>query len=241
MRKTAKKMLKLFLMLAALLAGILALLITAGAWISAPTKGEKIARYNAPRKALLVIDIQEDYTGTAAKPPFPYRNARAKIDTVNSVIRAAADRGMPIAYIRMELSGFMGGLLSRTIGGGTALKGAPGTAIDGRVLILSDDEFPKPRSDAFANPELESFLIRNRVNELVLVGLDADGCVHATARGALNRGYGVTAVTDGLFLREEKKWGALKKKYGEEGIRLTTSREFGATRPARPLTEKRAL
>jgi nicotinamidase/pyrazinamidase len=235
-----RRMPKVILCFGALAGGVLALLIAAGAWISAPTKGQPIARYDDPRKALLVIDVQEDYTGTGAKPPFPYPNARAKIDTVNSVIRAAADRGMPIAYIRMELSGFMGRLLSRTIGGGTALKGAPGTAIDRRVLVLSDDAFPKPRSDAFSNPELESFLIRNRVNELVLVGLDADGCVHATALGALNRGYGVTAVTDGLFLRDEKKWDTLMKRYGEEGIRLTTSREFGGTRPERPPAERRA-
>ncbi|MFQ5630620.1 MAG: cysteine hydrolase family protein [bacterium] len=91
---------------------------------------------------------------------------------------------------------------------------------------MSSHIFPKPKSDAFSNPKLEEFMIDQKVNELYLVGLDADGCLHCTAQGALNRGYTVNIITDGIALREEEKWQELLKQYQQEGITLMSSQEF---------------
>jgi nicotinamidase/pyrazinamidase len=38
---------------------------------------------SSEKKALVVIDVQEDYTGLSTKPPFPYENAAAFIATLN--------------------------------------------------------------------------------------------------------------------------------------------------------------
>ena len=51
-----------------------------------PTRGNKIAQYEFPQQALLVIDLQEDYTGTTAQPPFPYKESEKLIATVNTII-----------------------------------------------------------------------------------------------------------------------------------------------------------
>lgn len=194
--------------------------------ISQPTEGENIAPYAQPRQAVLVIDIQEDFTGATAKPPFPYRDSEKLIAAVNTITEAASARGVAVAYIRQELDGFTGRLLSDLFAGGTVIKGNPGTEIDRRVKVVSGDVFPKSRSDAFSNPELEGFLITRQVNELYLVGLDAAGCVHITARGALNRGYAVNVVTDAIVLREEEKWDELLNQYRDEGITLLSTREL---------------
>ena len=220
---TSKKILLAVLLVAVCAVGFLIIQVL---MLSQPTQGEKIARYAEPRRAVLVIDIQEDFTGTTAKPPFPYRDSEQLIAAVNTITEAAAGSGVVVAYVRQELDGIRGRVLSTLFAGGTAIKGNPGTGIDRRVKVVSGDVFPKPASDAFSNPEFEEFLIGRQVNELYLVGLDAAGCIHATARGALNRGYAVTIVTDAIVLREAEKWEELLQQYRDEGITLISTQEF---------------
>ncbi|HNX92045.1 MAG TPA: cysteine hydrolase [Syntrophomonas sp.] len=217
---------KISITFAVVILGFIAILIAKIILISVPTHGSKIVRYENPRKAVFVIDIQEDYTGTTAKPPFPYKDSAKLIAAVNTITEAAATKNIIIVYIRQELDGFLGRLLSNLFAGGTAIRGNPGTEIDKRITVISGNIFPKPKSDAFSNPKLGEFLITNQVDELYLVGLDAAGCVHNTARGALNRGYAVTIITDAIVLREEEKWAELLKQYEEEGISLMTRQDF---------------
>jgi nicotinamidase/pyrazinamidase len=199
----------------------------AGMYITGkPTQGTKIRAYAQPRKALLVIDIQEDYTGTSARPSSPYLGeAPAVIARVNGVIDAAIKKDMVIVYIRQEFEGFAGKAFSMLIGGAT-LKGTPGAALDKRVMLASKNNLTKPKGDAFTNPQLDALLISNRVNEIYLTGLDAAYCVHSTARGALNRGYRVNIITDAIMLGSKKKWDALLETYRKEGIRLLTCSEL---------------
>jgi nicotinamidase/pyrazinamidase len=191
-----------------------------------PTQGEKIEHYEAPQQALLVIDMQEDFTGTTAQPPNPYKDSEQLIATVNTLIEEASKQEIIVVYIRQEFDGLWGTMVSWMISGGTAIKGNPGTEIDKRIAILSGYVFSKPKPDAFSNPELGALLIEHQVNELYLVGLDAEYCVHVTAKGALNRGYAVNIITDGIALRAEEKWEELLQQYREEGITLLTSQEF---------------
>jgi len=221
-----KKVIKISALIFALILCLAAFLLYQIILISQPTHGKTIPAYADPQKAVLVIDVQEDYTGITAKPPFPYKDSQKLISTVNAIVEAASGRNIQIIYIRQELAGFLGKLLSNLFGGGTAIKGNPGTEIDHRVVILSRHIFPKPKSDAFSNPQFEHFLIEHHINELYLIGLDAAGCVHMTARGALNRGYKVNIITDSIVLQEEDKWDALLKSYKVEGIRLLSSHDF---------------
>jgi nicotinamidase/pyrazinamidase len=178
------------------------------------------------QKALLVIDIQEDYTGTTAKSPFPYKDSERLIATVNKIIEEAVKKNIIILYIRQEFDGFFGRLLSRIFGHGTAIKGNPGTEFDKRITIMSNYCFAKSMPDAFSNPNLELFLKENQINELYLVGLDAGACVYFTAKGASKRGYKVSIIKDGIVLLAEKKWDSLLKKYKKSGITLLSSEEF---------------
>jgi nicotinamidase/pyrazinamidase len=202
--------------------------------IGIPTQGKKIENYETPQKALLVIDIQEDFTGTTARPPYPFENSEQLIATVNALTEEASKRDMVIVYVRQEfsgpwgrlLSGMISTLLSGKISEGTAIKGSPGAEIDKRIAILSDYVFTKSKGDAFSNPELEALLVEQQVNELYLVGLDAEYCVHNTAQGALNRGYAVNIITDAVVLGHEEVWEELLQQYREEGITLLTSQQF---------------
>ena len=145
--------------------------------IYAPTKGEKIATYADPAKALLVIDVQEDYTGTRGKQPVPYTNGEGPIRIINELIDRAPKAGVQVVYIRQI---FDNNMLTRTFIG-RSVEGTPGAELDSRVKVINGNVFTKKISDSFSNTLLETFLIKNRVNELYLAGLDAAYCVHKTA------------------------------------------------------------
>lgn len=182
--------------------------------------------FDNPPKALFIIDTQEDYIGTTAKYPFPYKDSEQLITTVNKIIVKASQQNILIIYIRQEFDGFIGKMFSKLIGHGTAIKGKAGTEFDKRISILSNHCFSKPMPDAFTNSKLETFLNEQQVKELYLVGLDAAGCVHLTAKGALKRGYRVSIIKDGIVLLAENKWDNLLEKFKQDGITLITSDEF---------------
>lgn len=195
--------------------------------IDTPTSGNKIGIYPNPQKALLIIDIQEDYTGNTKWSGSPYTKQSDKyIELVNSTIKKLSGKKTEIVYIKQEFEGFFGKAVATILVGGLTIKGDPGTQVDKRIIRISDNFFSKPVGDAFSNPELETFLVSHQINELYLAGLDAEYCVHRTAKGALNRGYKVNIITDCILLGDMKKWNAILEKYKSEGIILLSSSDL---------------
>lgn len=135
-----------------------------------PTEGAKIAAYANPQEALLVIDVQEDYPGLRGKQPSLYKNVEPQIAVINTLIDKASKSGARVIYIRQI---FDDDFITRLLGG-RAIESKPGTEVHSRINVASRNDLTKKFSDAFSNPQLDEFLIRNQVNELYLVGLDAD-------------------------------------------------------------------
>jgi nicotinamidase/pyrazinamidase len=206
--------------LAALVIVIVALVGIAFNKIYTPTEGKRIGAYPKPQKALLVIDVQEDYTGLRGKQPVPYKNVEEQIAAINRLIDHASITGTHVVYIRQI---FDNNILMRFFVGRT-IEGLPGTELDSRINVINGNDFTKKISDSFSNPALESFLILHQVGNLYLVGLDAAYCVHKTALGALNRGYRVTVVTDAILARDDMS--NILKRYEKDGIAVTTSKEL---------------
>jgi nicotinamidase/pyrazinamidase len=184
-----------------------------------PTHGKQIGRYANPGKALLVIDVQEDYTGPG-KQPVLFRGVEDRIAAINKLIENSSKSAMEVVYIRQI---FPDNFITRRLVGRT-IEGQPGTELDPRIKITSRNDFTKKISDAFSNPRLEEFLIRNQIDELYLTGLDAAYCIYYTALGARNRGYKVFVVRDAVMTR--KNMDEVLKLYRKEGIALTSSGEL---------------
>jgi nicotinamidase-related amidase len=180
-----------------------------------PTTGPQIGSYTAPRTALIVIDIQEDYTGPQAKKR--YRDGDRIIAASNALLEQARQKGMPVVFIENVIGNPLIGLLA----GGVNAPGAPGTATDRRLLqVPGAGTFTKNRADAFSNPELDAFLRRNQVNKVLLTGLDAAYCVNATTKGALNRGYKVTLFPEGIATESGRSIDKLIKEWREAGAEV---------------------
>ena len=180
-----------------------------------PTTGPRIGSYAAPRTALIIIDIQEDYTGPLAKKR--YRDGDRIVAASNALLNQARHKRMPVVYIENVIDNRLIGFFT----GGINAPGAPGTATDRRLLqIPGAGTFTKNRADAFSNPELDAFLRRNQVDKVLLTGLDAAYCVNATTKGALNRGYKVTLFPDGIATESYKRIDRLIKEWREAGAEV---------------------
>ena len=197
------------------------------------TQGARIAEYQNPQKALLVIDVQEDTTGTTAPPLSPYKGKAEYIARLNNAIEAANSKNILIVYVKQEFDGLWGKTLSWAVFCGSDIKGNPGTKVDKRIAMLSNYKFSKPQGDSFANPKLNEFLTGQRVNELYIAGLDPEFCIYATARGALTRGYKVNVITDAILswrdticIWSKNSNEGIFKKYRQDGIKVISGREL---------------
>ena len=186
-----------------------------------------------PAESILVIDVQEDTTGTTAPPLSPYKGKAEYIARLNNAIEAANSKNILIVYVKQEFNGLWGKTLSWAVFCGSNIKGNPGTKVDKRIAMLSNYKFSKPQGDSFANPKLNEFLTGQRANELYLVGLDPEFCIYATARGALNRGYKVNVITDAILSWRDTICICTKndnerifEKYRKEGIKLISGKEL---------------
>jgi nicotinamidase-related amidase len=188
--------------------------------LQAPTSGAKITTYAQPKKALLVMDIQEDFTGKNAKQP--YRQADILVGVTNRIIDYAHASGFIVIYIKNEYEKPNFLLNDR----GITIKGQPGTAIDARIHMVNQHIFTKGKADAFSNPAFEKFLKDNQVNEVFLTGLDAAYCVLGTAKGGRNRGYQVTVFGDGIATESGKKLTEILEEYQKFGISAISSTDF---------------
>ena len=182
-----------------------------------PTTGPRISSYADPAKALIVIDVQDDYTGVSGRKEPMFKNVDDQISRINKLIDQASSAGMQVVYIRHLFPDnvIMRNLIGRTI------EGLPGAELDKRINVVSTNEFTKKISDAFSNPKLSEFLTAHHVNELYLTGLDGAYCVYKTALGGMNRGYHVTVITDAVI--SSKKIEDVLELYKENGVATITS------------------
>lgn len=201
-------------------AGVVLLLLAAGFGgmmyvLVKPSKGPRIPGYSSPRTALLVVDIQEDFTGSDAK--VPYKDGPRILSAANELLARAQREDCAVVFIRNEVDN----ACLRFLVGGRNAPGAPGTAMDRRLVQVPGTlTLPKYRSDAFTNSELDAFLRQRRVDRLVIVGLDGAYCIDATTKGALNRGYKVTLVTRGIATESGQSLEDLGERWRKLGVEV---------------------
>jgi nicotinamidase-related amidase len=221
-----------FLVLAVLAAGGSAPFGLFGCSYVQPTTG---ARIDAARrgKALILVDLQEDYTGPHA--PQSYKEPERLISSANQLIESAHAGGWPVYLARVAMpNDWFHSLLT----GGTAIAGTKGADFDARLVRVGTTEIVKTKSDSFSNPLLDSQLADQQVGELFIAGLDAKFCVKKTILGARNRGYKVNVVREGIATRHSTPLEELIADYEAAGAVMTSleraTKELRAARRATP-------
>ncbi|WP_306601796.1 cysteine hydrolase family protein [Geothrix sp. 21YS21S-2] len=136
-------------------------------------------------KALLVIDVQNDYFPGGA---YPLWNAEAALDNVVEAIAKATSEGIPVILIQHIAEGpapFFN-------------EGTPGVRIHPRILAAAPQApvVVKHHADAFHQTTLERTLRDLGVTELVVAGMMTQNCVTHTAISRAAEPYQVTVLGD---------------------------------------------
>lgn len=190
-------------------------------WSMRPTTGTPIKQPATPRAALLIVDIQEDYTGPQARKR--YRDGDRIVMVSNALLAQAQTNGAVVVFVKNVIDNPVMSMLM----GGINAPGSPGTEMDRRLIKLpASVTFPKSRSDAFSTPALDAYLREKQVDHILITGLDGAYCVSATARGALNRGYKVTLFQDGIATESSKSIEALAKGWREAGAQVKSGTQM---------------
>lgn len=183
--------------------------------VGLPTTGPKIDRDTRQSTALIVVDMQSDFTSALTWD-------RTDLDRVMARVSALAGHsqqtGAPVIAIRQVFSGWLANRLNAIFNEGRGNAGSEGIALDPNLNLRPDAEFEKSIGDAFSSSALNAFLGQNQIGTVVLTGLDGCHCVKNTAMGALNRGYRVRIDRSAVLAADGTRWAAVQERLAQAGV-----------------------
>jgi nicotinamidase-related amidase len=172
---------------------------------------------NPSKRAILVIDIQFDFTGPDARMPVDKQQAQHMIESVNDVVDRASELDLLVVYIGNEYSKVDLLNLFRHF---AAIRDTPGALLDSRLHVVSDHYFPKRKDNAFSNPALVQFLKEQHIETVILCGLYAEACIWSSLKGAQANGFRVEILSNSIATKTESKRQAMLKRYVQQGALL---------------------
>ncbi len=147
------------------------------------------------RRALLVIDVQNEYVTGAL--PIEYPPLPSSLANIGRAIDTAEKAGIPVVLVA-QVAPASSPIFADGSDGAALHESVAGRAHD----LLLDKRLPS----AFAGTELDAWLAARDVDTVTIVGYMTQNCDESTARDAVHRGYAVEFLTDAtgtLTLRNE--------------------------------------
>ena len=185
------------------------------------TNGDKIPEYDSVRSALLIVDIQEVTTGSVSVTEQYIQKSESLIKKINEIIKFAEANNILIVYIYTESNNWFINLLNDTME-----KGKPGTHLDSRLNIVSENILSKEKMDSFSNPDLDVILIKNKISKIYFVGLDPAYCINNTTTAAQIRGYRCYHIEDAIISETDELKNEMLEKFKSSGVSLINMTEF---------------
>lgn len=147
-------------------------------------------------KALLVIDMQNDYLAEGRKSMFNYDTSKL-VSEVNKTIYEHAENGFDIIYV---LQVFPNIITNRWIIG-FSIKGTEGAELYGGLDVVSEHMVEKNLPNTFTSGQFMKLFNEKKYKQIHLCGLDECGCVGATAKGAVKAGCETKLISSATGLR----------------------------------------
>ena len=173
------------------------------------------------KQAILIIDIQNDFTGDNAKMPVDKNQATEIIANINKLIAHTDTSKTEIIYIGNEYSKWDILNIFRNF---AAIKGTDGAKLDDRLNVVNQIYFPKNKGNAFSNPDLNDYLKSKNVEEIYISGLYAEACIYGTVKGGLRQNYKVNILTDCIATKTDEKRNKTIGKYEKMGAKNIESK-----------------
>ena len=153
------------------------------------------------RKALVVIDIQNDIT----------KHCRDIMDKLNASIEWAAESGMEIVYIQHN---------NLSAGTRTFKPGTKGAELVPELRIVSDHIFVKTKANALTSEAFSEFIRSKEIGEFYIAGADATACVKSTCFNMTKAGYAVHVISDCVTSYDLKKTPEMLAYYTDKGCEV---------------------
>lgn len=139
-------------------------------------------------KALVVIDVQNDYFAEGA---FPLWNPEATLDRVEAAMQRAKAQGIPIVLVQH---------FADTSAGPAPFfnRGTPGAELHPRILAAGEGApvVTKAFADSFVQTTLEDTLAGLGATELLVCGMMTHNCVTHTSISKSAEKYATTVLSD---------------------------------------------
>ena len=159
------------------------------------------------RKALVVIDIQNDIT----------KHYRDIIDKLNAAIDWAVEQKMDVVYIKHN---------NLSPGTRTFKPDTKGAELVPEIKIVSDHIFVKTKANALTSEEFSAFIRENGIDDFYITGADATGCVKSTCFNMTKAGYDVHVISDCVTSYDLKKLPEMLTYYSDKGCEVRTLQEY---------------
>ena len=153
------------------------------------------------RKALVVIDIQNDIT----------KHYRDIIDNINSAIDWAMKQAMTVIYIQHN---------NLSAGTRTFKPGTKGAELVPELKIVSDHIFVKSKANALTSEKFSEFIRAKDIREFYITGADATACVKSTCFNMIKAGYAVHVISDCVTSYDLRKMPGMLAYYAEKGCEV---------------------
>jgi nicotinamidase-related amidase len=143
---------------------------------------------NASHKALIVIDLQNDYFPGGT---FPLWNAERTLSNAVDAMRKAREVGVPVILVQhvADASGGIAPFFNAGTNGVELHPGVRAAAPDAKVVV-------KTYADSFLGTELEGVLQEYAAEEILVCGMMTQNCVTHTAISKAADKYRVTVLAD---------------------------------------------
>ncbi|WP_206811548.1 isochorismatase family protein [Paradesulfitobacterium ferrireducens] len=162
---------------------------------------------------LMIIDVQPNYVGEDVPieqqlerwPSGGGSAAWAAIRNIQRVREAARAAGVPVFYsrnVQKKTIAFDGFATKTNRDQSKYLDGRPETQIVPE-LAPADNELviDKAYASVFYGTPLQSYLVKLRIDTIIIVGGSSSGCCRATAVDAVTRNYNVAMIEDAVYDR----------------------------------------
>ena len=153
------------------------------------------------KKALLVIDIQNDMT----------KNYKDIIDNINESIDWAFENNIHVVYIRHE---------NLSPGTRTFKTGTRGAELAPDLKIVSENVFTKYKGNALTSEKFTDFISENGIDDFYIVGGDAVACVKSTCYNLRKSNYGVSVLSDCITSYDKRKIDGMIEYYESKGSEI---------------------
>ena len=155
------------------------------------------------RKALVVIDIQNDIT----------KHYRDIIGNINSAVDWAMKKEIAVIYIKHN---------NLSAGTRTFKPDTKGAELVPELKIVSDHIFVKTKANALTSEAFSEFIRSKDIREFYIAGADATGCVKSTCFNMAKAGYAVHVISDCVTSYDLKKMPEMLAYYADKGCEVKT-------------------